>query len=106
MDEKVELTLNQVTTPFGTFFSAHEHFDDFYKALKYLNEMKNKMKIFRVDMKSEHCEITYIISEYPDVDSGKLAIKLNLSILNVGQIACLLDAIDEEIKSYNFKNAS
>lgn len=102
MDEKVELTLNQVTTPFGTFFSAHEHFSDFYKALKYLNEMKEKMKIFQFNLKSEHWHITYTANVYNDSDNGELDIKLKNSKLDITHIACILDAIDNEMKSDNF----
>ncbi len=40
MNEKVYLIINQFMSPFCPFHSVYEEFDDFYKALMYVRDIK------------------------------------------------------------------
>lgn len=99
MNEKVYLIINQFMSPFCPFHSVYEEFDDFYKALMYVRDIKKTLRIFSIDLKSEHWHITYYTTDAPDERRGKLTFEIVTGDIGIIQIGYLMDAIEREMES-------
>ena len=99
MNEEVDLIINQFMAPFCPFHSVYGQFDDYYKAMLYVKEIKKTLRVFSIDLKSEHWHITYYTTDSPDERRGKLSFEIATGDINIAQIAYLMDAIEREMES-------
>lgn len=106
MEEGILLMLNQVTTEWGCSYLEMETFADFYTALGYISDVKEKKQMFRFDLYSPQWHISYIADTYPHIDRGKLTIQIDSKPCDTYKIALILDAIDRTLHSDEYREAS
>lgn len=104
MDEQTLLLVNKVQNRIGDMCSKIETYKDSFEALRAVGEL-DKDKVFRVDLLSKFCQLTYIDPDYFDMDKGKLVMKLNLPELSIEKIALILDAVETVMNSEEYKKA-
>lgn len=99
MDKPVELTINEFEPPISLVYALHEHFDDFFQALKFIAETRKRIQILQFKLESDDCIVSYKAMQFPNMDKGEYFIKLKTQALNLEQMGELLNALDFELYS-------
>ena len=105
MDKPVELTINEFDLPINLVFALHEHFDDFFQALKFIAETMKRIQILQFKLESADCIVSYKAMPSSNMDRGEYFIKLKTQALNLEQMGELLNALDYELNHHWINHA-
>lgn len=106
MDEETILMVNRKFCSFGEVCPYTETYKDIFEALRIVDKFDKENKLFRFDLLSKFCQLTYLKSECFDIDRGRVIMKFNLPELSIEKIALIMDAIETVMNSEEYKSAS